>query len=403
MNKKKIVILGAGQAGLALAVKLEKFIQDDYEIILIDKNSYIINYGKLHLLSIGHLSLNDVTRSIQFLLKNKNIKFIQQNILELLPNINTIILEKTKLEYDILIISTGSTLRYNSIEGAENHSILFQNVNNALLILDHLKKLSKEKIIDPIVIVGGGSTGVSIAGAIADYCKKYNFKSKILLIESSDTLLKEFSKKIGEIVSEKLIDKNVTIRLNTKILRIEKDGVYTENEEFIRSILTVIAAGRHGSTIKGFETLGTTSEHRIFVNSMCKNIKFDNIFAIGDIAYIINEDKKGYPFLSQIANIQATYLSNFLNNLLFESNKNDSLAGLKINIRFRMIPLGIDEYVFIYKDNIIYGNGKEIFSKLLFFSSEDKELLDIVEDFFEEEINELKFQCKKLLYTIGNK
>ena len=166
-SNKRIVILGAGYAGIFLATNIARYLEEKAgEMIIIDRNPYHQLLQEIHLVAAGFRTANEVKIPILTLIDGMNIKFIQSTTKQIRPDKNLVVLESTEINYDILIICLGASTKYFNIKGAKENSLPLRSVADASLIYDKVSEFIKSDNNHDIVIVGGGATGVSLGGAL---------------------------------------------------------------------------------------------------------------------------------------------------------------------------------------------------------------------------------------------
>jgi NADH dehydrogenase len=179
--KKRIVILGAGYAGIFLSTNLSsKLDKDSNEIILIDRNDYHQLMQEIHLVASGFRTAEQLKIPISSLIQGKNVHFIQDDIKRIVPDKNLISLNSGDIKYDELIVCLGSSTKYFNIPGADKYTLPIRSIYDASVIYDHISKIISEEIKKHnIVIVGAGATGVSLGSALAERINASPNKSNI--------------------------------------------------------------------------------------------------------------------------------------------------------------------------------------------------------------------------------
>lgn len=383
---KRIVILGAGYAGMFLASNLAKE-NNNFEIILVDRNPYHQLLQEIHLVAAGYRKPEDVIIPISYLIKGIGINFIQSNVKEILADRNEVILDTQSLNYDILVICLGSSVQYFNIRGAEENTLPLRSITDAAGIYRRIESLShnafsvtnnykygnKEK---NLVIVGGGATGISLSGAIADFIDEIkdtmnqNDSNRsplyVTIIEALPEILPGWNKQLKNKVKEILKRKGIKIITHQAVTNISKYKVILNDGSEINSSLVIWTAGVKAFAISIKPNIEKTSNGRIIVNRYCQNDTFTNIFAIGDIAAVKDNHGKVYPPLAQIAVRQAKYLSEIIPKYMesiYRNNTNDfgnnPISRLKVfdyDIKTQLISLGYDDYVGVLENHVISGN-----------------------------------------------
>jgi len=185
-----------------------------------------------------------------------------------------------------------------------------------------MRALLKSNKKHDIIIVGGGATGVSLGGALSDFVKgskKIRYAHTITIIEALPTILSGWDERLVEKVNEVLLKKEIRIRTSSAVFRVENDSgtscsnIYlSDSESQIPSSLTVWTAGVKGYEIPISPEVEKTKDGRIILNEFCQIGSYPNIFCIGDIAAVKDENGKLYPPLVQIAVREAKYLSKII-------------------------------------------------------------------------------------------
>ena len=211
---KRIVILGAGYAGIFLATNIARYLKGKAgEVILIDRNPYHQLLQEIHLVATGFRTANEVKIPILRLIDGMDIKFIQSTTKQIRPDKNLVVLESTEIKYDILIICLGASTKYFKIRGAEENSLPLRSISDASMIYDRISTLIKLNKKQNIVIVGGGATGVSLAGALSDFIRdsKKTDSLSITIIEALPTILSGWNERLVKKVNEVLHKKGIRI------------------------------------------------------------------------------------------------------------------------------------------------------------------------------------------------
>jgi NADH:ubiquinone reductase (H+-translocating) len=370
-SNKRIVILGAGYAGIFLATNIARYINEKAgEVILVDRNHYHQLLQEIHLVAAGFRTANEVKIPILTLIDGMNIKFIQSTIKQIRPDKNLVVLESTEIKYDILIICLGASTKYFKIRGAEENSLPLRSISDASMIYDRVSALIKLNKKQNIVIVGGGATGVSLAGALSDFIKdsKKTDSLSITIIEALPTILSGWDERLVKKVNEVLHEKEIRIMTSTAVTRVENDdggggggNIYLgDSGSKIHSSLTIWTAGVKGYDIPINPEVEKTTDGKIILNEFCQIGRYPNIFSIGDIAAVKDENGKLYPPLAQIAVREAKYLSKLIPKYVIADRADLSSLPLdekfEYDIKVQLISLGNDDYVGLFNVHVISGN-----------------------------------------------
>ncbi len=226
-SKKRIVILGAGYAGIFLATNIARYVTEKSgEVILIDRNPYHQLLQEIHLVAAGFRTADEVKIPILTLIDRMNIKFIQSIIKQIMPDKNLVALESTEINYDLLIVCLGASTKYFDIKGARENTLPLRSISDASLIYEKVRALIKSDKKHNIVIVGGGATGVSLGGALSDFVNesKKSDSLSITITEALPTILSGWDERLVKKVNEVLQEKEIRIMTSSGVTRVENDG-----------------------------------------------------------------------------------------------------------------------------------------------------------------------------------
>lgn len=381
MKKKRIIILGAGFAGVRAALNLAKQKSNlkNHEIILIDKRDVHMYTPDLYEIATSFndniteaclTKLSDtVALPIEKIIGKKSITFLQDKVIGLHPKSKTITLkEGGKLKYDIMVLALGSVVNHYNIPGLKQFSYPLKTVKQAVVVHSHLdqyfqvlwkKKVKKEV---HIVVGGGGATGVEFAGqlpaALRKICKKYRYpKSRVhvTLLQGSDELIgvgKDFSRKI----EQRLKDAGIQVKMKTRIVKAEAGKVTIKpmkgRRHSIPCDMLIWAGGVKPHPLLLRQGLPCNENGSIEVDSYLRATKFKDVFAAGDMAAFMDPiTQRSAPWLAQVAFAQGAVLAK---NITATINKK-SLTPYKLHIKGVLIPV-TGRYT-IYKSS----GGKLIF------------------------------------------
>jgi NADH dehydrogenase len=323
----RIVIIGGGFAGVALAKKLSNC---DVQVVLLDKNNYHTFQPLLYQVSTGGLEPDSIAYPIRKILKDfPNFYFRLANVEEIDTNNNEVKTNIGTLKFDYLVVASGSKTNFFGNVEVEKHSMAMKTIPQSLnlrsLILENFEEalltsdLNERNALMNFVIVGGGPTGVELAGALAeikkgilpkDYPDLDTRLAQIHIIQSSDCILKGMSKKASEKAEDFLEKLGVNIWKNTRVTNYDGKTVTTNTDVTFKTATLIWAAGVKGATIKGLDAEDfVTRGNRIMVNEFNQVKGFQHIFAIGDVACMASEAFPfGHPMMAQPAIQQGNQL-----------------------------------------------------------------------------------------------
>ncbi|WP_020538746.1 NAD(P)/FAD-dependent oxidoreductase [Lewinella cohaerens] len=318
-TQERVVIIGGGFAGLAAARQLAKA---NYQVVLLDKNNFHQFQPLFYQVAMAGLEPSSIAFPFRKLFRRRNNVFIRvTEVLSIDPEKNQVITSLGHCNFDHLLIGIGADTNYYGNEEVERNTLSMKSVSEALylrnsILSDYEKALTtidydeRQGYID-IVIVGGGPTGVELAGALAEM-KKYIMPKDypelncdeidIYLIQSAPQLLKGMSEESSEKSLAYLKDLGVEVRLNTRVNNYDGEYAYLSDGEKIRSNKVIWAAGIQGNSIPGLPESALTYGRRLEVDRFSKVKDTTNIYAIGDIAYMEEEAfPQGHPQVAQVA------------------------------------------------------------------------------------------------------
>ncbi|MCZ7603890.1 MAG: NAD(P)/FAD-dependent oxidoreductase [Melioribacteraceae bacterium] len=327
MNNKKIVIIGGGFGGITLAKKLKN---TDYQIKIIDKSNHHLFQPLLYQVAAAALSPGDIAVPIRSEFSNsKNVEVILGEVINIDRAKKKVITKDDQYEYDFLVVAIGNKHSYFGNDQWENYAPGLKTISDALNIRERmllafekaeLAKTENEKRKEmTFVIVGGGPTGVEVAGAIAEISKETLLKdfrnintadTKIILVEGADKILQTFDQPLNDKAKQTLEKLGVEVRLNSFVKEINENGVLV-GSEFIEASNVIWAAGNKVSPI--LENLETELDKsgRVIVDQDCSLKDDPNIFVIGDAALFI-ENGKPLPGVAPVAMQQGRYVAKIL-------------------------------------------------------------------------------------------
>ncbi len=328
MSRKRVVIVGGGFGGITAAKYLSKY---NIEVTLIDKTNHHVFQPLLYQVATAALSPGDIAVPIRSIFRGKNnVKVIMSEVLSVNKTESYVQLNDRKIFFDYLILSPGASHSYFGNEEWETFAPGLKTLNNALAIREKiLRSLEKAEIINnknkrkqylTFVIVGGGPTGVEMAGAIAEIAKQTMMKdfrninqeeTKIFLVEALSRILTAYPERLSEIAKKDLEKMGVNVLLNKKVTNVSGEGVTIDND-FLKTKNIIWAAGNKASSL--LRTLDEKLDRagRVIVKKDLSLEDYPNIFVIGDAANI--KDKNGVllPGIAPVAMQQGKYVANLI-------------------------------------------------------------------------------------------
>ncbi len=324
-----VVVIGGGFGGLKF---LQRARSSKIQFTLIDKQNHHLFQPLLYQVATAVLSPANIAFPIRRMFKNfKNVKVILDEATDINREDKTVTISSgEKIKYDQLVVSTGSRHSYFGNDDWSEYSNGLKGINDALQIRERLlrafEKAENEKNIEKrnkylnFVVVGGGPTGVEMAGSIAEIAYKNmkeefrNFKNSdanVYLIEATEKILPMYSDRLSGKAEKYLIDFGVQVRTNEKVIKIENDLVVTDKES-IETDNVIWAAGNEASPIIKKLNTKTDSEGRAIVDPDCSIKEDGNVFVIGDAANYKNKNNSTLPGIAPVAIQQGKYLAKII-------------------------------------------------------------------------------------------
>jgi NADH dehydrogenase len=357
---KRIVIIGGGFAGIELVKRLEK---SNFQIVLIDRNNYHQFQPLLYQVATAGLEPSSISFPLRKVFHDRKNLFIRLTTVKTVdPRKKQITTDLGELTYDFLVIATGAGNNYFGNPNIEDFCLPMKSVTESLRLRNAIfenfeKALTADNAQDRasymnFVIVGGGPTGVELAGAIAEMRNKILPKDypdldfsamKIILIQSSDRLLNAMSESSSETARQYLSEMGIELMFNTRVLDYDGIHVTLESGEPISTRSLIWAAGITGNSIEGLTPESYGPGGRVRVNSFNQSIQHPEIFVIGDIAMITDQSDypNGHPQMAQPAIQQGKQLAA---NLICLS-KNQSMEPFKYRDLGSMATIGRNKAV----------------------------------------------------------
>jgi NADH dehydrogenase len=318
-QKPRVVILGAGFGGLTAA----RAMADSAHVTVVDRHNFQTFLPLLYQVSTAGLAADHVAHPIRGALRKTGIQFRMGSPISVDHKNRTIKLDSSEvLEFDQLIVALGSVTADFSIPGVAEHALGMKSVSEALAIraevmrrFEDLCRFEDETIFS-ISVVGGGPTGVEMAGAFAELVRGplKNDQAhaaahiRINLIEAGPRILPMFSEKLSARAKKDLEKLGVNVHLNTAVAEIKPRSIIVKNGDPIPSEVTIWAAGVKGEPAGAILNLPVVST-RIDVDETLQVKHYPGIFAIGDIAGFVGKDGRFLPMVAPVAMQQGRFIA----------------------------------------------------------------------------------------------
>lgn len=336
----KVIIIGGGFGGLKLARRLSN--KKDIDVLLIDKNNYHQFQPLFYQVATAGLEPSNISFPLRKIFQSsKNVHVRLAELKEIKAEQNKIITDVGVFNYDILVLATGADTNFfgntelqqksfpmkSTVEALQLRNRIIQNFEDAMVAKDNDQE-ELNRLMN-IVVVGGGPTGVEVSGALAemrnkilpkDYPELDFSKMKIHLIEGSPRTLAAMSEKSSAQSKKYLHRLGVDVQTQTTVKNFDGKTATLSNGNSINTRIVIWAAGIKGNLPAGIDPALIVRGNRIKVDRLNKVIGSENIYAIGDIAYMETPlYPHGHP---QVANVAINQAKNLAVNLIRQTTGN---------------------------------------------------------------------------------
>ncbi|HZG00588.1 MAG TPA: NAD(P)/FAD-dependent oxidoreductase [Chitinophagales bacterium] len=326
-NGNRVVIIGGGFGGINLVDKLQK---SGYQAVMLDRNNYHLFQPLLYQVATGGLEPGSIAFPLRKLLHGHDNMFFR------VADVTSVDLEQKivhtndgHLSYDYLVIGTGSATNFFGNQELEKHALAMKRVTEALdlrsFVLENFEQAvesddeaEKDALIN-FVIVGGGPTGVELAGALSemrkyvlpdDYPELNAARMQITLMEAGDRLIAGMDSKSSEKVHKYLLQFGVNVMTKCRVNSYDGRTVVYNDTNKIEARTLIWAAGVAGNPVGSIPADVLTRDKRLLVDEFNRLKGYTNVFAIGDVAAMVSEElPRGHPMLAPVAVQQGKHLA----------------------------------------------------------------------------------------------
>ncbi|MDR8394376.1 NAD(P)/FAD-dependent oxidoreductase [Aliifodinibius sp. S!AR15-10] len=330
-DQKHAIIIGGGFGGISAAKELRN---SGIKVTIIDKNNHHLFQPLLYQVATAALSPGDIAVPIRAIFgKSSNVRVVLGEVTEINKQEKSLKLKDERtFDFDYLVVAAGAQYNYfgnddwaESAPGLKSISDALQVRERILLSLEEAEQIDDPKLREPYltyVIIGGGPTGVEMAGAIAEIAKRNmmrdykNFsknESRIFLVEAGPQILNGFPKSLAEKARESLEDMGVSVLLDTPVTEISDSRVQFK-QGAIETPNIIWAAGVAASPLMSSLDEPQDRTGRVIVNKDLSISDYPDIFVIGDAAHLEEEDGNPLPGLAPVAMQEGRYVGKIIRN-----------------------------------------------------------------------------------------
>ncbi|MDL2409559.1 NAD(P)/FAD-dependent oxidoreductase [Rhizobium calliandrae] len=329
-SRCKIVVIGAGFAGVAAVRELRSVNAD---ITLVDRNNHHLFQPFLFQVATSILEPAEIATPIRSLLYElPNVQVEMREATRIDPSLRRVVMnEGDDLSYDILVVATGAQTSYfgHDVDWSQ-HALGLKSLGDAITARNRLLKAFERAEVEPdpkkrardmtVVVVGGGPTGVAIAGTISEFTQRTlatDFRNidlrdaRIVLVQSGPRLLPQFSEKHSAYAARALERQGVEVKLGAPVIHVDATGVIAGDER-IKAATVLWCSGVQGGPVA--RTLGeyVKPDGRVAVLNDFSLPDHPDCFVIGDAAYVIGPDGRPLPGLASLAQHQGRYVGRLI-------------------------------------------------------------------------------------------
>ncbi|WBX79749.1 NAD(P)/FAD-dependent oxidoreductase [Virgibacillus salarius] len=379
LNKPKIVVLGAGYAGLTTTKRLlQKLSPEQAEIVLVNKHNYHYESTWLHEVAAGTINPNQARVMISDVINPNKVRLVYDSVVKINKDEQRVVLENSEIEYDYLVVGLGFESNDFGIKGMAEHAFAIEDIDSSRLISEHIEyqfaKYNNEENVEDeslhILVGGAGFTGIEFVGELADrvpeLCKKYDIdrnRVKIINVEAAPSILPMFDKELVAYAKKSLEDRGVEIKIGAAISECTEEGfIVGDDKELIKAGTVVWTGGVKGSSVLGNSGFELT-KGKVNVDADLRMKGEENIFVIGDCSWVWNKEAdRPYPPTGQLAMQEADVVAANLAALL----TNQPLTEFVFHDKGTVASLGISDGIGnIFNDYKLQGKAAAAMKKVV--------------------------------------
>jgi NADH dehydrogenase len=323
MAESCVVIVGGGFGGLYTALELEKLLKrrDDVTVTLLSAENFFLFTPMLPEAGASSIGTRHIVSPFRKLLRRARSAEVLVERIDLVTRVvfgrHSLTGAVREFPYDRLVLTLGGVTNYFNVPGAEEHSLPFKTLGDAIYVRNHTIDKLEEAAVEPeraaelvtFAVVGGGLTGVEVSGALNDFVREAAefypeidpHQIRIMLIEALPRLMLEMDEELAKFAETVLGERGVEVRTNTSVVRAERSSFELSTGEHIATATLIWAAGVSPNPL--IASLGVPTERgRIRVDEFLAVEGLENVWALGDCAHIPNpQTGKPHPPTAQHA------------------------------------------------------------------------------------------------------
>lgn len=351
-HRPRIVIIGAGFGGLSAVKRLARA---DVDVLLIDRENFHLFTPLLYQVATSGLEPGEIAYPVRGILRGmERVRFLRGDVLDIDPSARAVTVDTgygvRREHYDYLIVAAGSRTDYFGQEHIAQHAFSLKTLSDSVVLRNHILTCfetaawtddpAERAALTTMVVVGGGPTGLETAGALRElyrYVLSKEFvpqpaplEGRVILVELRDHLLSPYPPRLREAARRQLEDLGVEVILGQGVTDAGADYVQLSDGRVIPTRTLIWAAGVAASPLAEMLGVPLRASGRVPVRPTLQVIGHDDIYVVGDMAYLEDEHGQPYPMLIPVAKQQGSLAGqNILRRLAGQPQRPFTYTGLR--------------------------------------------------------------------------
>ncbi len=317
-RRPRVVVVGAGHGGLEVARHLRR---EDVDVLVIDRHNYHTFQPLLYQVATAGLQAGDIAQPARHLLQRfANVRFRMGDVVGVDFDRRLVNLDSGEPEaYDWLVLAAGATTTFFGVPGAQDHAFPLKTLSDAVAIRGHLLRAFEAAYREParveegaltVAVVGGGATGVEMAGALVelidrvlvrDYPGMDVQRARVVIVEAGDSLLDAYKPNIRAYAKRTLERRTVEFIFDAKVTGVDAAGVDLSSGDRLAAGTVIWAAGVRAHPLADALGVELTAGHRIAVDNSLAVVGHPRVLVVGDLAGAVDATGRLYPQVAQVA------------------------------------------------------------------------------------------------------